>query len=263
MASLHSRGFAAQTRSSVPYTPPRAMPQKSAEPRPSGLMRKYDIKALVDGTGITEKQIVAPATEIFEHTATAFARGTLIATDRGPMAVEDLLPGDMAMSGNKPVPIVWIGSTTYVPNVDARDSQLTRLFRITAEAFGFGRPATDILVGPGARMTLRRERLRSIIGKDTVLVPVSDYCDGDRIFEVNPPGAVQMFHVALARHGTLNVSGFEMESYHPGRNAGSELGQTSRALFLSMFPNLERLDDFGEVTLTRTSREVIENLIVG
>lgn len=262
MSSLHARGLTAQMRSSVPYATPKPT-LKPAVARGSSLMRKYEIKALGQGHGILEKQVIAPATEIFEHTATAFARGTLIGTERGPMAVEDLLPGDKIKSSNGVVPIVWIGSTTYVPNINATDTQLTRLYRITAEAFGFGRPATDILVGPGARMTLRREHLRAIIGKDTVLVPVSDYCDGDRVFEVNPPGSVQLFHIALRRHGTLNVGGFEMESYHPGRNAGAELGQNSRALFLSMFPNLEMLDDFGEVTLTRTTREVVENLMVG
>lgn len=261
MSSLHTRGMTAQMRSSVPYTAPKPM-TKPAVARGSSLMRKYEVKALTSNQGIEEKQVIAPATEIFEHTSTAFARGTLVATQNGPMAVEDLLPGDLVQSSNGVVPIVWIGSTTYVPNVNAVDTQLTKLYRITAEAFGFGRPATDILVGPGARMTLRREHLRAIIGKDTVLVPVSDYCDGDRVFEVNPPGSVQLFHLALQRHGTLNVGGFEMESYHPGRNAGSELGQNTRALFLSMFPNLEMLDDFGEVTLTRTTRDVVENLMV-
>lgn len=257
MASLQNRALRAPTPVAPSYAP-RPVPQP--ERRPAGLMRKYEVMALLDDGTITDRQIIAPATPVFEETSCAFARGTLVSTKRGPMAVEDLLPGDLVESDRGFVPVVWIGSTTFVPNAPQGESGLKCLYRITAEAFGFGRPMCDIMVGPAARMTLRREKLRDLIGRDTVLVPVHEFCDGERIFEVNPPSSVQMYHLSLERHGTIKAAGYDMECYHPGRNAGAQLGPNTRALFLSMFPNLESLEEFGEVTMTRTSREVIDNL---
>ncbi len=252
-------GIYAPANLPVPSSRPQTADQQPA--RKPGLMRKYDIMALLQDGSITDRQVIAPATPIFEETASAFARGTLITTKRGPMSVEDLLPGDLVETDRGYDTVVWIGSTVFVPGAGDDHSSLSKLYRITTEAFGFNRPMSDVLVGPAARMSLRRERLRSLIGRDSVLVPVHEYCDGDRIFEVNPPSSVQMYHVALERHGTLKAAGYEMESYHPGRNAGAELGQNTRALFLSMFPNLETLDEFGELTITRTTREVLDSLL--
>lgn len=231
--------------------------------RVASLMRKYEVRALMPDGTISDKQVIAPAIRTFEDTSSAFARGTLISTPRGPVAIEDLWPGDTIDTCNGSEPVVWIGSTTFVPNTSDQNTTLTHLCRITSESYGFGRPLGDILVGPAARMTVRRPKLQSLIGKAAVLAPVMDFCDGDRIIEVTPPGSVQLFHIALARHGTLSASGLDMETYHPGRSINAELGPNMRDLFLSMFPNIQILDDFGELTMTRTSREVIDNLAYG
>ena len=94
-----------------------------------------------------------------------------------------------------------------------------------------------------------------------MLAPVRDYADGDRIFEVEPGGAVQLYHLMLKKHGTLVVGGVEMDSFHPGKLLGAAVGQNLRALFLSMFPNMTQAADFGELCMTRTTREVIDGLV--
>ncbi len=156
---------------------------------------------------------------------------------------------------------MWIGSTTYVPGHADDTTTLTGLTRITADAFGLGRPGVDLLVGPAARMPVRHEKLRALLGQDTVLAPVSEYADGDRFLPVHPGGAVQLFHLMLPRHGIIRIGGVEMETYHPGKAAGANLGQNMRALFMSMFDNVDNIEDFGQLTMTRTHREVIESLI--
>ena len=260
MASLRTGALDRAER--VPSSSALSAPDTAelAPARPVTLMRKYEVSALVGGGSIVSKQVVAPALRCFEETASAFARGSLVATIKGPVAVEDLLPGDYVVTPRGPEPVVWIGSTTFVPGITNSTTSLTRLVRITADSHGLGRPMGDLLVGPAARMQIRRDRLQDLIGNAHVLAPVADFIDGERIIEISPPGSVQLYHVALARHTTLTVGGFEMESYHPGRNAAAELGQNMRSLFLSMFPNFQMLDDFGDLTLTRTTREVIDNL---
>jgi hypothetical protein len=38
------------------------------------------------------------------------------------------------------------------------------------------------------------------------------------------------------------------------------MGESTAALFLSLFPNIGQAEDFGELSLTRTTREVIDSL---
>lgn len=235
--------------------------RQDGRPRRSlSLMRKYEAAALLPDLSISQKTHVAPATPLFEEATCAFARGSLISTIRGPVAVEDLLPGDYVETNRGPETVVWVGSTTFVPDAPSSDSMLTSLTRITGDAFGPSLPQADVLVGPAARMTVRREKLRSLLGHGAVLAPVHDYADGDRIFDVTPPGSVQLYHLALQTHGTIRVGGIEMESYHPGKSLNATLGTNMRALFLSMFPNIGMFEDFGELAYPRTTREVIDSL---
>ena len=263
MAHLRPRGLTESLPIEAQHAARPADTAEIAPARPVTLMRKYEIAALLPDLSVTTKQVIAPATRVFEETSSAFARGTVVSTVQGPVAVEDLMPGDYVQTARGPEPVVWIGSTTFVPSATNTSTSLTNLVRITADSHGLGRPLGDLLVGPAARMKIRRDRLQDLIGNAHVLAPVGDFCDGDRIIAVSPPSSVQLYHIALQRHTTININGFEMESYHPGRNAGADLGQNMRALFLSMFPNLQMLDDFGELTLTRTTREVIDNLMSG
>ena len=224
-------------------------------------MRKYEVAALLPDLTVSFTQHVAPASPFFEECASAFARGTLIETLRGAKAIEDLVPGDYIETARGAVPVTWIGSTTYAPTHTGNVTTLTHMTRITSDAFGLGHPPMDLLLGPAARMVVRHPRLQDLLGKDCVLAPVRDYADGDRFLEVTPMGTVQLFHLMVQRHTTIRVGGIELETYHPGNSAGQELGQNMRALYLTMFPNLTDLDDFGQVDMTRTAREVVDNLI--
>ncbi len=261
MSSLN-QSFESATRS-VSLQIPRKPVSHRAEPRPrrsSALMRKYETSALMPDLSISFKSQIAPAQPLFEEACTAFARGTLIPTVRGPVAIEDLLPGDYVESSAGAQPVTWIGSTTYVPGIPDDATTLASLSRITADSFGPGRPMVDVVVGPAAHMVMRRDRLKSLIGRETVLVPVADFADGDRIVEVTPVGSVQLYHLMLGRHATMRIGGIEMESYHPGKSLVRSMGESTAALFLSLFPNIGQAEDFGELSLTRTTREVIDSL---
>ena len=132
--------------------------------------------------------------------------------------------------------------------------------RITADAFGMGQPPMDVLVGPAARMMVRHEKLKTLLGQEAVLAPVSDYADGDRFLQVTPAGPVQLYHLMIRRHTVIRVGGIEMETYHPGMNVDEKMGDNMRTLFLSLFPNIETFHDFGGLKFPRSSREVIDSL---
>lgn len=234
----------------------------SERPRNSvSLMRKYEVAALLPDLTISFKQHVAPATPVFEECASGFARGTLIPTVNGAVAIEDLMPGDYVETVDGPVPVMWIGSTSFVPGHDDNTTTLTGLTRVATDAFGPGRPQMDLLMGPAARMTVKHDRLKTLIGHDTVLAPVSDYEDGDRFVHITPGGTIQLYHLMTREHTLMNLGGLSVETYHPGKSVGQTLGQNMRSLFLSLFPNIEQLEDFGQTRYTRTTREVIDSLV--
>lgn len=258
MSSIQSGRTGLQTH--FPHPRPQSAPTPRSQ-RPVHLMRKYEVSALAANGDILNEVVVAPATPLFEETASAFARGTLINSERGPVAIEDLWPGDLIETDRGMEPIAWIGSTVFVPGAGGAQTNLSALTRVTSESFGHNKPMSDVLLGPASRMVVNRSSLESLIGKSTVLVPTSDFNDGDRVFEVTPPSSVQLYHIALQRHGLIMVGSLGFESYHPGRNITSELGQNMRALFMSLFPHVTTLDDFGDLTYTRTTRDVIDNLV--
>jgi len=222
------------------------------------LTRTVETAALLADLSISESTFTLPATPTFEACASAFARGTLISTVMGPIAVEDLIPGDLIETHRGPEPVVWIGSTNYLPNFRGDTTSLTHLLRLP----GFGMNQSDLLLGPAARLVVRQDRFTDLLNCDAVLAPASDYVDGDRVLKVRPQGPVQLFHFALRRHGIVRANGHEVESYHPGRVSAAEIGSSVRGMMQSMFTHLDELEAFGDLAFPRTTRTVIETLRV-
>ncbi|MGX9355409.1 Hint domain-containing protein [Roseobacteraceae bacterium S113] len=192
-----------------------------------------------------------PRSSTYEETAAAFARGTLIQTMDGPVAVEDLLPGDYVDTSRGPQAILWIGSTTMMTGVAGQGSSLTHLTRIMGETFGPARPQNDLVLGPGARLKHAAPEDMGHGAEASVLSPVQDFVDGLSVIELTPPSPVQLYHIAFRRHATFRAGGIEVESYHPGNEMRHRLGENARALFLSLFPHLTALGDFGPLALPR------------
>lgn len=212
-------------------------------------MRSYEIAALRADGSLYIGQDRAPALPLFESAFSAFARGTVIQTTEGDIAVEDLQPGDMInTSTGEPAELVWIGSTSFVP---ADAGRRTPLIRIMADSFGQGRPSSFLTVGPGARVLHTPHHLRSEAGGTRMLTPVREFVDGVNVIEVIPPTPVRLFHICLSRHAAINAGGIEMETFHPGANATRMVSHTLRDRFLSMFPRIGHVTDFGPLAHPR------------
>lgn len=214
-------------------------------------MRKFHITALHDDGDVRVSDQIGPAMPIFEAAFSAFAHGTLIATTRGQIPVEDLQPGmKLVTETHGPLQLRWVGSMTLVPRCE-RFPQGSSLTRITADSFGFGRPRADILVGPGARFAMRPAGPGGRGGNDPVLTPASALADGVNAIEIVPPRPVTVYHLCLRRHTIVSAAGMPAESYHPGAGFERQIGPNMLSLFLSFFPDVKQPRDFGPLACER------------
>ncbi|WP_372840773.1 Hint domain-containing protein [Phaeovulum sp.] len=240
----------------------RAPSPDEAPQRARALTRRYEATWLTDSGEVQSSTRIAPATALFEEAFSAMARGTLITTDAGPVAVEDLVPGMRAITGEgRAETITWIGSLTLYPDPQGRGIAESMLTRITAEAFGASRPMPDLVLGPRARLLLRDARCRAISGSDTVYVPARAFIDGVSVIELRTVTPVVAYHVVLKQHASLRVMGMEVESYHPGTGIEAMVEPRLLALFAACFPHIQQLSDFGPEAHPRMTRFELEHLL--
>jgi hypothetical protein len=233
-------------------TPARADAPATGAARKPRMLRKYRIMALLADGSIQDAENIGPAIPAFETAFSAFARGTLIRTSQGQVAVEDLLPGcEIDTAEHGPQKLIWIGSMTLVPNVAGVAAQDCRVTRIMPDAFGMERPMTNLMAGPGARLLSRPVNLRDSFGGEKVLCPVRDLADGVNVVEITPPTAITVYHLCLRQHGTITAGGLAFETFHPGAGFERQMGGQMLELFLSFFPHIRAPEEFGPVAHLR------------
>jgi len=233
-----------------------ALSGRAMVPRPgrtSAGLRRYHFSYLRHDGSVWEDDLVAPASATFEAAFSAFAHGTLLATPKGPVAIQDLSPGmEVTSQDGTARRVLWIGSIMIAPRQNLSvNGGPTGLFRIIPDAFGMGRPAGNLLMGPGARLLTRPHSLRDSLTQDAVLTPCSDLVDGAHVIDVAPPRPVAVFHLVLERHSILLADGIETESYHPGPGFERMMEAQARHTFLSFFPNFGAPEDFGDPACAR------------
>ena len=249
---MHPIPLSAAARRSIQPALPVPVDPKTHQTQSRPNLRRYVIKSLLPGGDIAETRHVAPALPVFEDAFCAFARGSVVDTDSGPVAVEDLLPGDRILTSDGTAqPLVWKGSTTIVPGRRDTAARKLQLTRIMADSFGMQRPVACMIAGPSARLLYTPDHLRGLAGNLRLLTPVQEFTDGLTVIETTPPSAVDLFHLCLSRHAIIRVNGLEFETYHPGLEAARALSQNMRPHFLNLFPHISQLCDFGEPVFTR------------
>ena len=224
----------------------------SSDPSAPGtppVRRSYETAALRSDGSLLIGQDSAPALPLFEQAFSAFARGTPIRTTAGEVPIEDIQPGDeVRTTEGASVKVIWIGSSSFVP---ADTGRRIPLVRVMADSFGQGRPSSYLTLGPGARILQTPQELRGDSNGVQMLSPVHSFVDGVNVIEVVPPTPVRLFHLCLTRHATIHAAGLPVETFHPGTAALRDLPQAMRDRFLSMFPQISDVADFGPLAHPR------------
>ncbi len=226
-------------------------------------LRRYEICSLLENGNVVQTRQIAPALPLFEDAVCAFSRGSVIETDHGPMAIEDLLPGDYVITHDGSAQeVVWKGSTAIVPGRADQKGRTHHLNRIMADTFGMQRPLSGVVVGSSARLLATPSHLRAIAGPQPVLTPIAEFVDGMGVIETTPPTPVELFHICLRRHAVIKVDGLQFETYHPGVNAVRVISHAMRSLYLNMFSHIDKLTDFGPQAFPRIGDGEIDAIAV-
>ncbi len=236
-------------------------PPVAARPKPpmSRITRRFESEWLEDGQ-VMSSVTVAPALPAFEAAFNAFTHGVLIHTAFGPIAVEDLEPGmDLECANGRRSRLLWKGAITLVPGAPTLGDE-HRLYRVMPDAFGLGRPAQDQSFGPGARRLDRDPKIRTALGTDAALVPISAMADGNAVIEVTPVSPTRVYHLALEGHETIFAAGLEVESFHPGPETPISLPEEMLQMFMQFFPHLGHVRDFGRLAQARVAADELDTL---
>ncbi|WP_081894595.1 Hint domain-containing protein [Ruegeria halocynthiae] len=220
--------------------------------RQKAQLRRYEVSTLMANGDIAQTRHIAPALPMFEDAFCAFTRGSLVETEQGPLAIEDLLPGDTVLTQDgTSATVLWKGSVTLIPGREDSRGRTRPLTRIMADTFGMQKPLSGVTTGPAARLLGTPTHLRHLHGSTPILTPVYEFQDGMSVIETLPPTPVELFHICLKRHSVIKVDGLQFESYHPGVNAGRMVSRSLRSIYVNLFAHIETLNDFGPLLLPR------------
>ena len=133
-----------------------------------------------------------------------YARGTLILTVRGEIAVEDLAIGDVVLTATGARrPISWLGHRSLDCRGHARP-ELVHPIRIAQHAIGENKPAQDLYVSPAHAICI------DVLGE--VLIPACALANGSTITQVDVD-QITYWHIELDSHDILIANGLPAESY--------------------------------------------------
>lgn len=179
-----------------------------------------------------------------------FAAGTQIATPAGPRAVETLVEGDLvSLHSGGTAPVRWLGRQTLAPRRGLAPD--LRLVRIEADAFGPGRPATDLTLTADHALFLEGALITA--GALVGLPGVRPDTAGMKAARVT------VYHVECDRHALLIANGLPAESFidYVGRS-----GFDNHAAYLARYGNERAIPEMALPRIT-TSRHLPPALRAG
>jgi hypothetical protein len=232
-------------------------------PRTRTLNRPFAISWRTQSGVTAHDTIFAPAIPVVEAACSSLARGALISTVQGQVAVEDLEPGMMVNTADHgPLMLKWVGSY----DMSAREVQANdraRLYRVTADTFGLNKPGQDIMLAPRAHILLKDAACKTMFGLETAFAPIRAFEDGMNVVAVAPMSPVSLFNIAFDRQATIIVNGIELESYHPGPYGETLMDDEMMYSLLRLFPHVRNLSAFGPQDIDRLTTFEVKALREG
>jgi Ca2+-binding RTX toxin-like protein len=166
-----------------------------------------------------------------------FTPGSRIATGKGLVAVEALMPGDMVVTRDHGLqPVRWIGSRSLSARELTADPALHPV-QIRKDALGPGCPDRDMMVSRQHRMLMTGPAAELLFGSAEVLVRAAHLIGLPGVTSV-APDAVTYLHVLFDRHEVILADNAWSESFQPGDRSLEGLDATQREELDKLFPDM-------------------------
>ena len=154
-----------------------------------------------------------------------YCAGTLILTDRGEVAVENLAIGDHVKTlGGDAKPIKWIGTRSYDGRFVGANREILPIC-VRAGALDDNKPSRDLWVSPHHALYL-----------EGVLIEAKDLVNGASIVQAEKIERVDYFHIELFNHDVMFAEGAAAESF---------IDNDSRAMFQNVADYFALYSDSG------------------
>ena len=171
-----------------------------------------------------------------------YTPGTQFMTPDGPVAVEELQPGDLVCTlDHGPQPVRWVGKARLSGAALAAAPHLVPV-RIAAGALGAGLPRRDIFVSPQHRMLLRSRIAERMCDAPEVLAAAVHLVGLPGITRAPVRGGVDYIHLMFDRHEVIFAEGAPSESLYLGRMARRGMPKAALKEILALFPELAGAD---------------------
>lgn len=172
--------------------------------------------------------------EAIAYQPPCYCPGTLIRTEHGDVAVEQLQIGDRLVTVSGEVkPIRWLGTRSYAGRFVRANPELYPVRFTTgalgADAAGHPLPARDLLVSPKHAMLI-----------DGVLVPAEALVNGTTILRDRSPGDVTYIHVELPDHDAIWAENAASETFV---DDGSRATFHNAGSFADLYPDAEPVSE--------------------
>lgn len=156
------------------------------------------------GLGYELSNYATGAINITTPSAPCFTRGTMIETNRGAVAVENLQPGDMlkTMSGEYR-PLRWIGSRK-IDSYRMEVEKGLRPIRILANTFG---EHDELILSPQHRICIQSTTADLLFDNEAILASAKSLLNGRTVTYAEDIDSVEYFHLLLDEHEVIYANG--------------------------------------------------------
>jgi len=167
-----------------------------------------------------------------------FTPGTLIATPKGPVPVEQLQVGDRVMTRDNGIQeIRWTGARRLSAGELAMASHLQPVM-IRRGALGNGLPERDMMVSPNHRVLVANDRTALYFDEHEVLVAAKHLVGIEGITALVSAGTTYL-HFMCDRHEVVLSDGAWTETFQPGDQTLQGMGNAQRSEIFEIFPELQ------------------------
>lgn len=159
-----------------------------------------------------------------------FVAGTMIDTPDGPVAVEQLSPGDLVLTRDEGAqPLRWIGERRV-----AAQGEFAPIY-IAADTFG---RHGALFLSPLHRVLIRDSLAELLFGEAEVLIAARDLVNGQSVRRIEG-GQVDYVHILFDRHQVVFSEGLATESFLPGPQIARSFEADIVNEICTLFPQID------------------------